>query len=183
MSNFNQNLFGFLRVFFWRQWSSIIFSSCIFRFKMKIYQLIETSGDKRMNLLLNVILLFSALPLASFFVYFILSTILIWSSALLIQCECVPSILFCIFLSFLVFALTMGFLILLPVLICTASMALITTGIILRTKSHFRLEEYSPQENNKYEIPMSESTKISEESAPLLDESEFEPKLEAENVT
>ncbi len=51
-------------------------------------QLVQTSADERVNLLLNILLLFSLPPLGAFAIYFILSTMLIWCTALFAQCMC-----------------------------------------------------------------------------------------------
>src|SRR6185437_12306785 len=50
-------------------------------------QLVTTAGDERVNLLLNVLILFSLPPLGAFVIYFVLSTLLIWCAALFTQCK------------------------------------------------------------------------------------------------
>src|SRR5262249_14821880 len=55
--------------------------------KLMKCQLVTTAGDERVNLLLNMLLLFSLPPLGAFVIYFALSTLLIWCAALFAQCK------------------------------------------------------------------------------------------------
>ncbi|KAI1708844.1 promethin domain-containing protein [Ditylenchus destructor] len=89
------------------------------------YQLISATTDDRLNLLINVVLLFSAPPIGAFLIYFLLVTSLIWSGALLAQ-----------FISLLV-----GLCVLVPALMFSSFLAFCVTAIIHATKSRWYVKQ------------------------------------------
>uniref|UniRef100_A0A915DU05 Uncharacterized protein n=1 Tax=Ditylenchus dipsaci TaxID=166011 RepID=A0A915DU05_9BILA len=92
-----------------------------------MYQVVQTSADERLNLLINVLFLFSAPLIAGFVIYFILSSMLIFCTALFAQ----------------FMAIIIGIFFLVPTLIFSTFLGLITTGIIISAKARW----FTPEEN------------------------------------